>query len=76
MNQKLRQMRELGGAEGAATSLHILNALSDHHVLDRVEYPEVTYRFEHQQMQEYYAAEFFKARVAHFGCRSWPGFIT
>ena len=60
MNQKLQQMREMGGAEGAATSLHILNALSDHHVLDRVEYPEVTYRFEHQQMQEYYAAEIFK----------------
>ncbi len=60
MNQKLQQMREMGETDGAATALQILNALSDHHVLERVDYPEVTYRFEHQQMQEYYAAEFLK----------------
>jgi hypothetical protein len=56
-------MREMGEADGAATGLQILNALSDHHVLERVDYPEVTYRFEHQQMQEYYAAEFLKQEL-------------
>jgi len=62
-NQKLRQMREMGETDGAATGLQILNALSDHHVLERVDYPEATYRFEHQQMQEYYSAEFLKQEL-------------
>lgn len=34
----------------------ILNALTSHHTLERVEYPDTTYRFEHQQFQEYYYA--------------------
>lgn len=34
----------------------ILAILTAHHILERVEYPETVYQFEHQQFQEYYAA--------------------
>jgi hypothetical protein len=34
----------------------ILAALASHHVLERIDYPEVSFRFEHQQFQEYFAA--------------------
>lgn len=33
-----------------------LGALCAHHVLERQDYPEVAFRFEHQQFQEFYAA--------------------
>ena len=62
-NEKLRLMREQGEADGTATVLQVLGALVDHHVLERIEYPAVAYRFEHQQMQEYYAAEFVKQEL-------------
>jgi Fe2+ or Zn2+ uptake regulation protein len=62
-NEKLRQMREQGEADETATVLQVLGALVDHHLLERIEYPAVAYRFEHQQMQEYYAAEFVKQEL-------------
>ena len=65
-NEKLRQMREQGEVDGTATVLQVLGALVDHHVLERIEYPAVAYRFEHQQMQEYYAAEFVKQELFGF----------
>ena len=34
----------------------ILAALTAHHVLERVDYPETVFQFEHQQLQEYFAA--------------------
>jgi HEAT repeat protein len=34
----------------------VLNALTSHHILERVEYPNTSFRFEHQQFQEYYCA--------------------
>jgi hypothetical protein len=34
----------------------VLATLTAHHVLDRVEYPQTAFQFEHQQLQEYYAA--------------------
>lgn len=38
---------------GAPTILAMLTA---HHVLERVDYPQTAFQFEHQQLQEYYAA--------------------
>jgi hypothetical protein len=64
MNEQLRQMRKQGEADGTATVVQVLDALVDHHVLERMEYPAIAYRFEHQQMQEYYAAEFVKKELA------------
>lgn len=34
----------------------VLAALTAHDVLERVDYPQTAFRFEHQQLQEYYAA--------------------
>ena len=34
----------------------ILSSLTAHHILERIEYPETVFQFEHQQFQEYYAA--------------------
>jgi hypothetical protein len=34
----------------------VLDALCSHHVLEKIDYPASSYRFEHQQFQEFYAA--------------------
>lgn len=51
----LRGLLEQGQTEpvGAPT---VLVALTAHHVLERVDYPKAAFLFEHQQLQEYYAA--------------------
>ena len=41
----------------------ILIPLTAHHLLERVEYPETAFRFEHQQFQEYYAALAVRTRL-------------
>ena len=41
----------------------VLASLTAHHVLERVEYPETVFQFEHQQLQEYYAALDVRARL-------------
>lgn len=41
----------------------ILATLTAHHVLERVDYPQTVFQFEHQQLQEYYAALHVRARL-------------
>ena len=41
----------------------VLATLTAHHVIERVDYPETTLRFEHQQLQEYCAALDLRARI-------------
>ena len=41
----------------------VLATLTAHHVLERVDYPETTLRFEHQQLQEYCAALELRTRL-------------
>ena len=41
----------------------VLSNLTAHHLLERVEYPEITFQFEHQQFQEYYAALDVRAQL-------------
>lgn len=41
----------------------VLAALTAHHVLERVDYPQTAFQFEHQQLQEYYAALDIRARL-------------
>ncbi|MBK8172685.1 MAG: hypothetical protein IPK60_20420 [Sandaracinaceae bacterium] len=41
----------------------VLATLTAHHVLERVDYPQTAFRFEHQQLQEYYAALDVRARL-------------
>ncbi|MFL1481587.1 NACHT domain-containing protein [Pseudomonas grimontii] len=51
-------VRELaqGGQIDLVGAPTILATLTAHHVLERVDYPQTAFRFEHQQLQEYYAA--------------------
>ena len=41
----------------------VLATLTAHHVLELVDYPQAAFRFEHQQLQEYYAALDIRARL-------------
>jgi hypothetical protein len=41
----------------------ILTALTSHHVLERIDYPATSFRFEHQQFQEYYSALMLRGEV-------------
>jgi len=41
----------------------ILNTLCAHHVLERLDYPSVAFRFEHQQFQEFYATLLLRRRL-------------
>lgn len=45
----------------------VLATLTAHHVLERVDYPETVFQFEHQQLQEYYAALDVRARLLDLG---------
>ena len=44
------------GQIGPTGAPAVLAALAAHHVLERVDYPETAFQFEHQQLQEYSAA--------------------
>jgi len=41
----------------------VLAALTAHHVVERLDYPQTAFQFEHQQLQEYYAALDVRARL-------------
>ena len=41
----------------------VIATLTAHHVLERIEYPETVFQFEHQQLQEYCAALDVRARL-------------
>ena len=41
----------------------VLATLTAHHVLERVDYPQTAFRFDHQQIQEYFAALHIQARI-------------
>ena len=50
-----RELANSGQIEPVAAPT-VLAALTAHHVLELVDYPRKAFRFEHQQLQEYYAA--------------------
>jgi len=68
--QTLRRMREEDLIDGTATAYQVLDALTSRHVLERLEYPHPAYRFEHQQLQEFYAAEFLKSKLLQLTARA------
>ncbi len=41
----------------------LLASLTAHHVLERVDYPKIAFRFDHQQLQEYFATLDLRARL-------------
>ncbi len=50
-----RELADCGQIEPVGAPA-ILATLTAHHVLERVDYPQTTFQFEHQQLQEYHAA--------------------
>ena len=45
----------------------ILATLTAHHLLERVDYPQTAFRFDHQQLQEYFAALELRAQLLDLG---------
>ena len=50
-----------------AQPAEVLASLTAHHLLERVEYPETMFRFEHQQFQEYFASLDVHTRLLELG---------
>lgn len=65
-----RKMCEGDQADSTTTGLQVLDALTSHHVLEKLEYSHSAHRFEHQQLQEFYAAEFLKKELLELTVRS------
>ena len=61
VSTKLKEMQQIATVPDPVTILHGLCA---HHVLERLEYPSVMFRFQHQQFQEFYAARFLASALA------------
>ena len=57
-----RQLADRGQIEVVGAPA-VLTTLTAHHVLERVEYPQTAFQFEHQQLQEYYAAFDLRTRL-------------
>jgi hypothetical protein len=57
-----RELADRGQVEPVG-ALSILAALTAHHVVERLEYPQTAFQFEHQQLQEYYATLDVRARL-------------
>ena len=57
-----RELADRGLIEQAGAP-RILASLTAHHILERVEYPETVFQFEHQQFQEHYAALEVRAQL-------------
>lgn len=57
-----RQLAE-GGQIEAVGAPAVLATLTAHHVLERVDYPQTAFQFEHQQLQEYYVALDLRVRL-------------
>ena len=58
------QLKDAGQLAALPEPVAVLNALCAHHVLERQEYRVVSFRFEHQQFQEFYAAIGARKRLA------------
>ena len=57
-----RELANTGQIQQAAPP-SVLATLTAHHVLERVDYPEAAFRFDHQQLQEYFSALDLRARL-------------
>ncbi|MBZ0067427.1 MAG: hypothetical protein K8F26_01310 [Thiobacillus sp.] len=57
-----RELADCGQIEPVGAPA-ILATLTAHHALERVDYPQTAFQFEHQQLQEYYAALDVRTRL-------------
>ncbi|MEK6337531.1 MAG: hypothetical protein AABM67_21635 [Acidobacteriota bacterium] len=56
-------LRDRGQIENIPEPADILKALVDHHVVEQLDYYPATFRFKHQQFQEFYAAKMLERRL-------------
>jgi hypothetical protein len=57
------KLRDAGQIAALPEPQTVLNVLCAHHVLERLTYPVTTFRFAHQQFQEFYAAQLLKRQL-------------
>jgi hypothetical protein len=57
------RLRDAGQIATLPEPSSVLATLSARHVLERLDYPSVTFRFEHQQFQEFYAARLIRQQL-------------
>jgi len=57
-----RELATCGGIQPVGAP-EVLATLTAHHILERVDYPQTAFRFEHQQLEEYYAALDVRTRL-------------
>ena len=57
------RLRDTGQIAALPVPSAILNTLCAHHLLERVVYPTLSFRFEHQQFQEFYVASLLQRRL-------------
>jgi hypothetical protein len=57
-----RELADRGQIESVGAPA-VLATLTAHHVVERLDYPKTTFQFQHQQLQEYYAALDVRARL-------------
>ena len=57
-----RELADRGQTEPVGAPA-VLATLTAHHVVERLDYPQTAFQFEHQQLQEYYAALDVRARL-------------
>src|SRR6266850_642451 len=65
--QRLYDTHQIGALPAPAD---ILTALCAHHVLERLDYPDISFRFTHQQFQELYAAADIKRELLDIALRN------
>ena len=57
------ELRDRGQIQNIPEPADILGLLVDHHVVEQLDYYPVTFRFEHQQFQEFYAAKMLEQQL-------------
>ena len=63
VNSVSKKLSDDGQIAALPEPASVLNTLCAHHILERLDYPSVAFRFEHQQFQELYAAAFLKQQL-------------
>ncbi len=66
VSQQLVAANQIAGVPEPA---RLLASLTAHHVLERLDYPETAFRFEHHQFQELYAARYLGERLRNMKSR-------
>jgi hypothetical protein len=67
INSRSTAMEKAGRLGERPEATAVLNELAKHHVLERMNFPGTTFRFQHQQFQEFFAANALGYRLVEVG---------